>query len=314
MQVLISHATEDEPAAAALKDMIVRCSLNRIKVWFSSDRAARGGMPIGGPWFSELNTKLKETEWVVATVTPQSVSSPWLYFECGFVACSRTQSVIPVTLGLPISHVPMPLAAYQMYDATNAASLTTFLQRLLEAGEIPYDDEMMHAVLEHTQRRMVDHQIAAAKLSSSAETSVGGDDIATLKNLIEQRFAELYEIVPTTRKSASSLELTIDISGMVPEAKPLVLNIPSGSTVLDVVNEIYFRISDHVRPFSYLVEWIMYDTKADIALSVPEIAQSVPANLIFSSYRTYEIEKVTGGDGYIRDALRRATTVRRLGP
>jgi hypothetical protein len=59
MLVLISHAVEDEPAAAALKEMIRRCSLNKIEVWFSSDRTAVGGMPMGGPWFNELSNKLK---------------------------------------------------------------------------------------------------------------------------------------------------------------------------------------------------------------------------------------------------------------
>src|SRR5262245_32365566 len=92
--------------------------------------------PIGGPWFSELNDRLKATDWIVAMVTPQSIASPWLYFECGYVACSRTQSVIPATLGVPTSNVPMPLAAYQIYDLANATSLETFLKRLVEADNI----------------------------------------------------------------------------------------------------------------------------------------------------------------------------------
>src|ERR1700681_4203832 len=108
MQVLISHAVEDEPAATALKDMLRRCSLNRIDVWFSSDRSALGGMPIGGPWFNELQSKLRSTDWIIAVVTPHSISNPWLYFECGFGASSRSHSVIPLALGMPISKVPMP--------------------------------------------------------------------------------------------------------------------------------------------------------------------------------------------------------------
>ena len=66
MQVLISHAVEDEPAATALQEMIQRCSLNNIDVWFSSDQSTLGGMPIGGPWFSELHNRLTATDWIVA--------------------------------------------------------------------------------------------------------------------------------------------------------------------------------------------------------------------------------------------------------
>jgi TIR domain len=85
MRVLISHAVEDEPAAAALKELIRRCSLQKVDVWFSSDNSALGGMPIGGPWFSELYNKLKTADWIVALVTAQSISSPWLHFEVVFV-------------------------------------------------------------------------------------------------------------------------------------------------------------------------------------------------------------------------------------
>src|SRR5262245_32592307 len=133
MKILISHAVEDEPAASALKEMIRRCSLNKIEVWFSSDSSSYGGMPIGGAWFNELFLKLKGTDWIVALATPGSLSSPWLYFECGFLAASHSQSIVPLTLGVPISGVPMPLAAYQTYDAANATSLATFLHKILEA-------------------------------------------------------------------------------------------------------------------------------------------------------------------------------------
>jgi len=305
MLVLISHAVEDEPAAAALKEMIRRCSLNKIEVWFSSDRTAVGGMPMGGPWFNELSNKLKGTDWIVALVTPQSIVSPWLYFECGFGACNRTHSVIPLTIGLPISNVPMPLAAYQIYDAANATSLATFLQKLLAADNVHYDDELTKGLREITQRRMIEHQSQMALVEPKAPVPVSpSEDISALRSFIEQRFVELYEMIPTQKRPTVSLEVTFDASEFVPTACSVMLNVPSTASVLDVLSEVYLRIEKHVEAVSYLVEWAIVDTKDGIDLSFMQLAQRIPANAVFSSDRKYKITRLRDGDEYIQNALR----------
>lgn len=303
MLVLISHAVEDEPVAAALKDMIRRCSLNKIEVWFSSDRASLGGMPIGGTWFSELHSRLKSTDWVVAVVTPESVSNPWIYFECGFAASTRSHSVIPLTVGLPVSSVPMPLAAYQIYDSANAASLGTFLQKLLEADGVFYDEEMTRTVRDSTQRRMIDHQ-SKGRPDTKAITTTSSDrgDVAALRSFIEQRFMELYQIIPAEKKPKLALELTFDVSEILPKRPSFMLNIPSDASTLDVLNEIYFRIERHVRAYTYLVDWTIAEEQGDI--SIIEITERIPASLIFSSGRKYKIKLLNGrGDNYIEHAL-----------
>jgi len=307
MQVLISHAVEDEPAATALKEMIRRCSLNKVDVWFSSDRSALGGMPIGGPWFSELHGKLKATDWIIALLTPQSISSPWLYFECGFGACSRSHSVVPLALGLPVSAVPMPLAAYQIYDSTNALSLATFLHKLLAADGILYDEEMTRTVRESTQRRMIEHQDAKAAATGTIyeQTAPAGGEIARLQSFIERRFVELYDMLPSDKRPKLNLELTFDASEIVSEKPAFTLNIPSGASVMDVLNEIYFRIEDYVRPYTYLVDWTILDTKSKGDMSIIEITERVPANLVFSSDRQYKLVRLHGGDDYIKLALHR---------
>ncbi len=191
MLVLISHAVEDEPAATALKELIRRCSLNRIEVWFSSDRSALGGMPIGAPWFDALSQKLKATDWIVALVTPQSITSAWLYFECGFGASNRSHSIIPITVGVDISNIPMPLAAYQIYDAANATSLVTFLQKLFAADNVPYDDELTKGLRDLTQQRIIEHQEQSLKAKSKVTVGSELEDIKGLRSFIEQRFVEL---------------------------------------------------------------------------------------------------------------------------
>jgi TIR domain len=304
MKVLISHAVEDLEAASAVKELIRRVSLNRIEVWFSSDTSARGGMPIGVQWFSELHTTLKDTDWIVALVTPQSISSPWLYYECGVVASSRSHSVIPLALGLPISSVPMPLAAYQVYDCLNAASLATFIQKLLEADGFLFDEEMTRAVRETTQRRLIDLSgRSSANIEEAASHRSKDDDIASLKSFIEQRFVELYKLLPEGSRPTLNLELDFDASDLVKTNSRFTLNIPAGASFGEVLDEIYFRISDHVKPFTYLIRWTITDTKSKDELSIDAIKRLIPANLLLKSDRTYKITRLTDGDDYLKLAL-----------
>ena len=301
MQILISHAVEDEPAASAIKELIRRCSLNRIDVWFSSDNSSQGGMPIGGPWFGELQTKLKSTHWVVALATRSSLESPWLYFECGFAAANKDHSVVPVVVGLPISELPMPLAAYQVYDATNAASLANLTQKLLEAYGVIYDEEMTKPVREHAQRRLIGHlNSVGSRVKSSKVSSPTDLGMADLKNFIEQRFKELYNTMPAQRRPELNLELRIDATDALGCNERFTLNIPSGSSLGDALDEVYFRISDRVQPFTFLLEWTLVEEPSGRAFSVETLKRIIPASTVLGSGQLYSVKLLNKPDTYLR--------------
>ena len=199
----------------------------------------------------------------------------------------------------------MPLAAYQIYDSANAASLATFLQRLLEAGEIFYDEEMTRSVRDGTQRRMIEHQSKAAANASAVPLKPSdANDLAALRRFIEQRFVELYQIMPTEKKPMLGLELTFDVSEFTPRQPSFMLNIPWGAATLDVLNEVFFRIEEHVKAYTYLVDWTIVDVVEQTDLSIIEIAERVPANFVFRSVCKYKIKRLHGrGDDYIEHAL-----------
>ena len=311
MKVLISHDVDDREAATAVKELIQRSSLNRIDVWFSSDTSSRGGMPLGGRWFSELHDTLQKTDWIVALVTPRSSSSPWLYYECGVVASTRAHCVIPLTLGVPISSVPMPLAGYQVYDSLNASSLATFLRKLLEADGLLFDEEMTKAVRDNVQRRLIEF---SGKMPTANDEGASlhskGEEVASLRSFIEQRFVELYKLLPSESRPTLNLELHFDASGLVGTNPKFTLNVPAGSSFGDVLNEVYYRIAESVAPYTYLVQWILTDPKGDDELSIDTIKALIPANLLLKSDRTYEIKLLPDGDRYLSAA---AKVRRRLG-
>jgi hypothetical protein len=60
------------------------------------------------------------------------------------------------------------------------------------------------------------------------------EDISALRSFIEQRFVELYEMIPTQKRPTVSLEVTFDASEFVPTASSVMLNVPSTASVLDV--------------------------------------------------------------------------------
>ena len=213
MKILISHAAEDVGAAGAIKELLGRCSLNQIQAWFSSDRSAQGGMPIGGAWFGELQQKLLDADWVLALVTPRSIKSPWLFFECGFVAAHRGNRVIPLVLGVPMPEVPMPLAAYQLYDAGNASSLAEFLQKILSSANITYDEEMTKAVRNTILRKLIDFAKSVSGEDDAPKPSDAlAQEIAKLNSLIEKRFADPYDLIKTERRPQINIELVFGIS------------------------------------------------------------------------------------------------------
>jgi hypothetical protein len=101
-----------------------------------------------------------------------------------------------------------------------------------------------------------------------------------------------------------SLDATFDISEFVATETSVMLNVPSTATVMDVLSEIYLRLEGRVEQSSYLVEWTVMDTKDDISLSIMEMAQRIPANVVFSSDRKYKVKRLSEGDQYFQNALR----------
>ena len=72
---------------------------------------------------------------------------------------------------------------------------------------------------------------------------------------------------------------------------------------MDVLNEVWFRLEKYVPPFTFLVKWTISDLQENSNFSVIQIAEAVPASLIFRANRHYEIKALNGGDAYLKRAL-----------
>jgi len=298
MKILISHASEDLRPAAILRETIERCSLRRIDVWFSSDQSASGGITLGASWFSNLMTRLSETDMIVALLTPNSVSNPWLYFECGFLASKGTTSIVPLALGLPLSDIPMPLSAYQSHDLLGSNSVTVFIQKLFSLAGVPYDEDMTRVVREKASSELA---ALAADMSRDASTprSVERADIDVLRQYLDKRFLELHSVFQNRHERSASAEPDLPIMGTSlrfvvwsgnTETRRFSVPAAADSSLQNVLNECWFHMKDLVKPFTYLKSWIVREEETGKKLVVDGINEKSPARHYFDPTKTYRID------------------------
>jgi len=297
MRILISHATEDLRAATVLKELIQRCSLRRIEVWFSSDQSAHGGITPGVAWFSDLLIRLGETDMIVGLVTPNSLSNPWLYFECGFIAQRGKSSIVPLALGIPLSDIPMPLAIYQGYDLSIPESTTTFLQKLFAIAEVPYDEDMTKALRESVAKELGQY---SSGLSAQIDRprNLEKSDIEALRQYLDKRFLELYSILPVVDRSkppsppvqvmGGTLRFTVLRKGK--KLREFRINFSGGDSIQTILNRCYFEMSPLVEAFKYLQTWVIEEHETGEKLLLPkEDRGGVDATAFFDPTKSYKV-------------------------
>src|SRR4051794_6043831 len=127
----LSHFSEDKEIAELIANILKRVSLEQIQPWYSSDSSPTGGLNPGSQWFAEILSKLKSSSALIAIITPNSISRPWLYFESGIAQAVENCEVIPVCVGISKEKVYSPLGAYQIYQLSDYRALRDFIGKLL---------------------------------------------------------------------------------------------------------------------------------------------------------------------------------------
>jgi hypothetical protein len=105
--VFISHVSEDETIALALKDFLEGIFLNASV--FVSGRDLTGGQV----WIEELRSQLANATAILALVSQRSLGSEWVYFEAGAGFCR--QCTIPLLIsGVTVEDVGPPFSLLQL--------------------------------------------------------------------------------------------------------------------------------------------------------------------------------------------------------
>jgi hypothetical protein len=300
MKILISHAIEDERPASLLKDLIERCSLKRIEVWFSSDQSASGGIALGVSWFSNLLQRLSETDMIVALITPRSIASPWLYFECGHLANKGKSSIVPLTLGLPVSEIPMPLSAYQGHDLSVSTTVAVFLQKLFAIANVPFDEDMTRALRETTARQLLQASEKARSKPVGIE-EIGKNDFEGLRRYLDKRFLELHAVLPAPispiRNAGALVSTTAPMSSEIKfqvfqsskKIKEFSIGLGFNSSIQNILDECYFKMDRLVKTYRYLQQWIVIEDGTNRKLLSKGRGDNSAASTFFDPTKLYII-------------------------
>lgn len=110
MRVFISHISEENDIATALRDWIQLVCKSRCEVFVSSD------IPLGKEWLNEVKRALNSTKLLLVLCSPRSIERPWITFEsgCGWI---KGLDVIPIChSGQKKSQLPKPISQFQAIE------------------------------------------------------------------------------------------------------------------------------------------------------------------------------------------------------
>ena len=108
----LSHYSSDKNIVDIVSKTLKRITLNQIVPWFSSNESGTGGLKPGNLWFNEILDKIQKSKAVVAILTPNSISRPWIYFESGIGQTLEGCEIMPICIGIDRSKIYPPLGLY----------------------------------------------------------------------------------------------------------------------------------------------------------------------------------------------------------
>jgi hypothetical protein len=285
--IFISHADADQEVARIVATTLSRISLQQIKVWYSSDTSATGGIAPGEVWTQALLKRLEEGSTLIAIVTPNSFEKPWLHFETGYVAGRRETEIIPVCVGLKSTEIPFPLAMYQLYELGSLRHLSALAEKLMARFALHYDAELVKPVLADAVSRLGALRFDAAKREQDSSP------LEDVKALFERRFVELAGMFAGQRdgapRGAPWYNLTVQVRFRVGE-KPVIVLVQPETNVQEVLNELYHQIAPWVKAWTYLQDWVLVrvDGARRRPLIVRGLTDEFPATNIFVAGTVWE--------------------------
>ncbi len=297
----LSHCSNDKYLAEIIAETLKRITLNQISPWFSSDDSGVGGLQPGMIWFNAILEKLSESKAVVIILTPNSISRPWIYFESGIGQTLKECEVIPVCIGVSRDSVYAPLGLYQCYQLSDYKSFKDLVSKLLLKFGITFDEDMCKPILEKALAK-----ITEVKFDIIDEDPKIKELIDDLKSHVDKRFFEIWEkpnikIINSNLKGtkieafqklnqSNAYTISIEINLNDYKSKQF-LEIRSEDTFTTISNNIFFLIQDFVEPFEYLETWILREKKSKKLFVIREIADLIPASIIFRP--EYDIEVIS---------------------
>jgi hypothetical protein len=133
--IFFSHSSRDKVALKKLKDRFVELTGGTVEVFLSSDGQS---IRLGSNWVSSIEKALKDAKIMFVFVSPNSLNTPWLYFETGH-AYSKEISVVPVGLfGVDIGKLSPPMNLLQGFNLVDVDSMNNIIAKVNEVFDVKH--------------------------------------------------------------------------------------------------------------------------------------------------------------------------------
>ncbi len=299
----ISHYSKDRTIAELFSSALRRISLEQIDPWFSSDSTGDSGLKPGDIWFNQILVKITQSKCVVALLTPNSIDRTWVYFESGIGQALPNCEVIPICIGIKRDSILPPLGLYQCYQLNDYRSVVEFFSKLLTLFEIKFDEEMSRIVIEKLIADISQISFEKEPLNEIYDNKQSVEKlIENFKSHIDKRFLEVIEkprfknsnqkTILRNTESETSYSVLFDIDFNDFKNEGLYIDIRSNDSFQDVTNTLYFMISNYVRPFRYLIDWIIIEKETEKHVIIREVSENIPATYIFKPETKWRIVKL----------------------
>lgn len=281
--LFLSHNHRDQKHAATLRDLLRFVSAGQLEVWFTSDNRPEDGLT-PGDWYKQLRERLAASKTLIALVTPASIDNRWLHFECG-LGDALNATVIPVCIGLhSLNDIPPPLNRYQSYQLSDYESLKTFVGKLFGLHKLEFFEEVAAPVI---QKAIANFSVVEARQTQPPQLQLD-DVVELLKIHIDKRLLGTVGTPKSSEKQFVPYALTFHCN-TPDEDLEVVVNIDSDTTITDVLDNTYFGIANHVKPFTYLTTWVLRNRTDRRRLIIREIADFIPAHLVLEPGSEWQI-------------------------
>ncbi|WP_219702120.1 toll/interleukin-1 receptor domain-containing protein [Marinomonas lutimaris] len=191
--VFFSHSSVDKDYISALQNGVSKRTSGTINIFQSSDGES---IPFGNNWIHKTEENLHKAKLMFVFVSPESLSSSWIYFETGF-AYAKNVKVIPIGIkGVDIGSLRPPLNLLQGFNLVSEESLNNFISILNK--EFKYDFPMSFSKEDFDSLLELDFDILFESnkyfeqidyLEFDFPPFFGGDD---QKNLIREDFIDFF--------------------------------------------------------------------------------------------------------------------------
>lgn len=274
--IFISHSSYDKEIVKIFSELIKKVSLSQIHIWFSNDIDTEGGFLAGDNWFDSIINHITRSRVVITFITPNSNNQPWILYESGYAAALEHCTLVPVKFSIDISDVSTPLQHKQIYNLSGIEDLHIFLGKILHLFDIVYDREVFQEIVQSYLKRMRD-------CWNPNNSELENSNYDFILNKLEQKMEYYFGKIGKVEKSEKIEKYDVILEYKLGKNdKREYLTIHSDDTVQDILDEIYYMISDVVKPYKYLESWVLLEKRTQRAAIISgDIYDWIPAQSIF---------------------------------